>query len=47
MLTYIVIETKLADSVEAETDLAESRRRLLSPGSSDALTAVIHMTVLT
>lgn len=41
-----VIKTKLADSVEAETDLAESWR-LLSPRSSDALTAVIHMTVLT
>lgn len=39
-------KTKPADSVEAETSLAESQY-LLSPGSSDALTAVIHMTVLT
>lgn len=46
MLTYTVNKTKLADSVEAEIDLAESRH-LLSPGSSDALTAVIHMTALT
>lgn len=46
MLTYTVIKTKLADSVEAEIDHAESLC-LLSPGSSDALTAVIHMTVLT
>lgn len=39
-------ETRLADSVDAEIYFAESWR-LLSPGSSDALTAVIHMTVLT
>ena len=38
--------TKPADSVEAHTDLAESCP-LLSCGSSDTLTAVIHMTVLT
>lgn len=39
-------ETRLADSVDAEIYFAEGWR-LLSPGSSDALTAVIHMTVLT
>lgn len=42
----IVIKTRLSDSVEAEIDLAKSHY-LLSPGSSDALTAVIQMTVLT
>lgn len=41
-----MIETKHADSVEAEIYLPESWH-LLSPGSSVALTAVIHMTVLT
>lgn len=46
MLTNMAIETKLADSVETEIDLAESIH-LLSPGSSDTLTAVIHMVVLT
>lgn len=42
----MVIKTRLSDSVEAEIDLAKSHY-LLSPGSSDALTAVIQMTVLT
>lgn len=46
LLTNIGPETKPADSVETETDLAVSTC-LLSPGSSDTLTAVIHMAVLT
>lgn len=42
----ILIKTRFADSVEAEIELAKSHY-LLSPGSSDALPAVVLMTVLT
>lgn len=48
LLTYMVLVQSPADCVDTEIglDLAESQH-LLSLGSSVALTAVIHMTVLT